>query len=99
MNAQKQALQNFAFDAAAGRAIRHLCDLGMSAEEIHGRLDFPVPMERLRSEIRKYEEEKAALESGEAGQYRIVKEYGKYGRTTFRRVKIESADKEEKADR
>ena len=30
---------------------------------------------------------------------RIVKEYGKYGRTTFRRVKIESADKEEKADR
>lgn len=84
---QKQALQNFAFDAAAGRAIRHLCDLGMSVEEIHQRLDFPVPMERLRNEIRKYEAEKAAAASGETEQYRIVKEYGKYGKVTFRKVK------------
>ena len=83
----KESLQNFAFDAAAGRAIRHLCDLGMSVEEIHKRLDFPVPMERLRNEIQKYEEEKAALESGEAERYRIVREYGKYGKVTFRKVK------------
>lgn len=87
MSVKKQALQNFAFDVAAGRAIRHLYDSGFSVEEIHERLDFPVPMERLRSEIRKYEEEKAAVESGEAERYRIVKEYGKYGRVTFRKVK------------
>ena len=87
MNVQKEALQNFSFDVAAGRAIRHLHDIGFSVEEIHKRLDFPVPVERVRREVQLYEEEKAAVDSGEREAYRIVKEYGKYGKTTFRRVK------------
>ena len=82
----KDALTNFAFDAAAGRAIRHLCDLGRTAEQIQQELDYPVPLSRIEKEMQLYEEEKQKTESGEG--YHIVKEYGKYGKVTFRRVRI-----------
>ena len=49
----KNALENFAFDAASGRAIRHLYDVGMTAEEMEKELDFPVPLERIKKEIKK----------------------------------------------
>ena len=81
----KEALTNFAFDAAAGKAIRHLCDLGRTAEQIKEELDYPVPLSRIKKEMQAYEKEKQAEEAGEG--YRIVKEYGKYGKVTFRRVK------------
>lgn len=81
----KDALQSFAFDAAAGRAIRHLCDLGWTAEQIQRELDYPVPVSRIEKEMQAYEKEQKAQASGEG--YRIVKEYGKYGKVSFRRVK------------
>ncbi len=80
----KNALENFAFDAACGRAIRHLHDIGMSAEEIEKQLDFPAPLSRIEAEIAAYEEEKA--ENG-GGVYKYERVYGKYGRTYFKRVK------------
>lgn len=84
----KKALTDFSFDAACGKAIRHLCDLDLSAEEIQKRLDYPVPLSRVEEEVKKYKEEKEAIESGESEGYRIVKEYGKFGKTTFRKVPL-----------
>ncbi len=85
----KKALENFAFDAAGGRAIRHLHDIGMSAEEIEERLDFPVPLSRIEKEIAAYEEEKAA---NDGKKYTYEKVYGKYGRTYFKKVVKEQQD-------
>ncbi|MBR1629506.1 MAG: hypothetical protein IJ679_09655 [Lachnospiraceae bacterium] len=84
------ALQSFSFEAAAGRAIRHLCDLGLSAEEIEKRLDFPVPLNRIEREMHAYLEEKAAAECGETERYTYVREYGKYGKTYMRRVPVKN---------
>ncbi len=79
----KESLENFAFDAAGGRAIRHLHELGLSPEEIEERLDFPVPLSRIKAEIEKLEREKEAGEDG----YEYVRVYGKYGRSYVKRVK------------
>ncbi len=79
----RNALENFAFDAAAGRAIRHLHDVGLSAEEIEARLDYPVPLPRIEREIEAYEEERAA---NEGRSYTFERVYGKYGRTYLKRV-------------
>ncbi len=79
----KNALENFAFDVAGGRAIRHLHDIGMSPREIEERLDYPVPLERIEKEIAAYEEEKAA---NDGRSYTFERVYGKYGRTYFKRV-------------
>ena len=81
----KNALESFAFDAACGRAIRHLHDIGLCAEEIEKQLDYPAPLKRIREEIAAYEEEKAA--NGGA-VYTYEKVSGKYGRIWFRRKKV-----------
>ncbi len=88
----KEALSNFSFDAAAGKAIRHLCDLGRTAEQIQRELDYPVPVSRIEKEMQKYQQEKQAAASGEG--YRIVKEYGKYGKTYFRKIKDDACSDE-----
>lgn len=84
----KQALESFAFDAACGRAIRHLYDIGMTAEEIEKRLDFPAPLSRVQSEIAAYEKEK---EENGGRRYRYERVYGKYGRSYLKRV-VEDED-------
>ncbi len=83
----KAALENFAFDAAAGRAIRHLHDIGLSPEEIEAKLDFPVPLSRIEQEIASYEEEKL---SNADNAYTFERVYGKYGRSYFRKVPKET---------
>ena len=40
-----KALKNFTMDAAAGDAIRHLTDKGMSPSQIKDTLTFPAPMD------------------------------------------------------
>ena len=72
-------------DVAAGGAIRHLHDLGYSEEEIQQRLDFPMDIPDIEAVIERHEERKAADDGG----YRIIKEQGKYGKVTYRRVPIE----------
>ena len=82
----KNALENFAFDSACGRAIRHLHDLGLPPEEIEKRLDFPAPLSRIEKEIAAYESEK---EENGGTAYRYERVYGKYGRSYLKRVKKE----------
>ncbi len=40
-----KALRNFTMDAAAGDAIRHLCDRGYTPSQIKASLTFPAPMD------------------------------------------------------
>ena len=40
-----KALRNFTMDAAAGDAIRHLCDRGFTLAQVKEALTFPVPEE------------------------------------------------------
>ena len=89
-NEFKTALQDFAFEAAAGRAIRHLCDLGLSAEEIRKELDYPVGIDRIQKEMEAYLREKQRIQDGEEEGYTYIKEYDAFGKASFRRVKQES---------
>ncbi len=92
----QQALSDFTFDAACGGAIRHLAGLGYTAREIRERLSFPVPFERVRQAYTRYLLEERILCRGEPGRqaeqerYAYVQEEGKYGRKSFRRVKVEA---------
>ena len=81
----EDVLKDLINDVAAGGAIRHLYDLGYSAEEIQRQIDFPMDMATIKQIIDKYEER---LNSPE-GDYKIIKEQTKYGRITYRKVKKE----------
>ena len=50
----KKALADFTLDFASGDAIRALADKGYSVSEIHKRLDFPTPVERIRGTVWKH---------------------------------------------
>ena len=50
----QSALADFTGDVASGDAIRHLADLGYSIDEIHERLDFPTPKEKIASTVWKH---------------------------------------------
>lgn len=50
----EEALSDFTHDAASGGAIRHMVDLGYSAEQIMQRLDFPTPRSRVEKTILQY---------------------------------------------
>ncbi len=84
----REALEDFSFDAACGRAIKHLNDLGYTPKQIQEKLDFPVSEERINEHLKKLKE-MGADESGSSKKYRYVKEYGKYGKTWLRREEEE----------
>lgn len=50
----EEALSDFTHDAASGGAIRHMVDLGYSADQIIQRLDFPTPRARVEKTICQY---------------------------------------------
>ena len=52
----KEALADFAFDVAAGSAIRHLYELGYTEEEIAKRLDYPVSGARISAYVTRLKE-------------------------------------------
>ena len=87
-----QALGNFVHDAASGGAIRHLADLGKTVDEICAMLDFPTPRDRVADTVWKYYLEKgiilmeAPAEDGYTEKVSYVRDRGKYGSVTFRRV-------------
>lgn len=57
----KQALSDFAFDAAYGDSIRHLHDSGYTPERIKDYLGAPSPtLERIREVIEKHEKRKGS---------------------------------------
>ena len=43
----KKALAGLAFDTAAGDAIRHLADIGLTVAQIAEKLDYPVKEEKI----------------------------------------------------
>ncbi|MBQ1548444.1 MAG: hypothetical protein IIZ61_08635 [Lachnospiraceae bacterium] len=84
-----EALGNFVSDVANGGTIRHLTDLGYSAEEIKEHLAIKISDEKLNELIRQRKIENGTLppEPGEeVKNYRIVKEQTKTGKITFRKV-------------
>lgn len=89
----REALSDFAFDAAYGDSIRHLHDSGYTPAQIREYLKTQaLTEERIREVIEKY-----TGKSGDTGKrinnsrdYEIVKEYDQYGRSTFVRKKKEN---------
>ena len=90
------ALRNFTFDMASRGAIRHLFDLGYSAEQIHNELTFPTPIESIRNELWNYLVESGVIilekptRGDSAIRYEFIRETNEYGRQSFRRVPAES---------
>ena len=84
-----EALGDFVNEAANGGVIRHLVDLGYSADEIREHLTFQISDESLEAQIRKRKIENGMIDPGpgeEPKNYHIVKEQNSYGKVTFRKV-------------
>lgn len=47
----QEALSDFMYDAASGRAIRHLCDSGYTAAQIAHQLNYPTSFAKIRQTI------------------------------------------------
>ncbi len=87
----KSAITNFSQDAANGGAIRHLWNRGYSIREIMGQLDFPANYERVQNVVWEHLLNTGVIcltkpEHTMGQKVTYVKEYDKYGRTSFRRV-------------
>ena len=84
-----EALGDFVNEAANGGVIRHLVDLGYSAEEIREHLAIKISDETLDELIRKRQIENGTIKPKDGEKikdYRIIKEQDNYGRITFRKV-------------
>jgi hypothetical protein len=57
----QEALSDFTHDMASGRAIRHLTDLGYTADQIMRELDFPTPRARVVQTMTRHLKEKGIL--------------------------------------
>lgn len=92
----KDALSDFAYEAASGGAIRHLTDLGYTVKQISERLTYPTPYERVRRTVWQHLlDTKVVLTkepgSGEArGKAEYAVEHDKYGRTSYRLLTAQS---------
>lgn len=97
----QNALSNFTYEAASGGAIRHLADLGYSVKQIEEQLTFPTPYEKIQKTVWEHLLDTGVLLLEEPGQKRhyekadFVKEYGKYGKTSFRRITGNAVDMEQ----
>lgn len=96
----KKALADFTIDFASGDAIRALADKGYSVSEIHKRLDFPTPVERIRDTVWKHFLdtgvillEKPSAESQKRVMYEKVQD--SLGRTSFKQVIVEDNEARE----
>lgn len=88
----RKALADFTFETASGGAIRHLADLGYTVKRIGEMLDYPTPYERIQRTVWEHLVGKGIIRLEEPGQGSgtqkptYVREYDKYGKSTFRRV-------------
>ena len=88
----QKALADFTQEAASGGAIRHLADLGYTAEEIQRELAFPTPIPRIRRVVWEHLLDTGVVlrEVPGTGAVRekvaYVREYDQYGKPSFRRV-------------
>ena len=84
-----EALGDFINEAANGGVIRHLTDVGYTADEIRKHLTFQISDEKLDELIRKRKIENGTLDPPDGEKppgYRIIKEQGKYGKISFRKI-------------
>jgi hypothetical protein len=80
----REALSDFAFDAAYGDSIRHLHDSGYTPEQIREYLNTEaLTVQRIQEVIDNHK-----LINNDC-DYEIVKEYDSYGRSSFVRKKKE----------
>ena len=57
----EDALSDFIYDAASGRAIRHLTDSGYTTAQIVQQLDYPTPFTKVRQTVTRYLKETGIL--------------------------------------
>ena len=82
----REALSDFAFDAAYGDSIRHLHDSGFTPAQIREYLKTEALTEkRIQEVIDKYKgiSDVNGKDINNSRDYEIVKEYDQYGRSTF----------------
>ena len=82
----REALSDFAFDAAYGDSIRHLHDSGFTPAQIREYLKTEaLTEERIQEVIDKYRgtSDDMGKDINNGRNYEIVKEYDQYGRSTF----------------
>ena len=94
----QHALSSFTHEVASGGAIRHLTDLGFTAKQIAERLQYPTPFVQVQQEMwqRLIETDVILLDepgTGKREKVSYVREYDKYGKSSFRRV-VEAAGEE-----
>ena len=94
----QNALSSFTHEVASGGAIRHLTDLGFTAKQIAERLQYPTPFVKVQQEMWQQLIETGVILLEEPGtgkkeKVSYVREYDKYGKSSFRRV-VETAGEE-----
>jgi len=92
----EKALADFTLDFAAGGAIRVMADKGYTVRQIKEKLDFPMPIDKVRELVWKHyldtgvilsEEPKKKTAAGKRVKYEKVQD--NYGRTSFKQVVTE----------
>ena len=87
-----KALSNFVQDFANGGAIRHLADMGYTVSEIVQKLDYPVSKTKAAEIVWRHFVDTGIVlldkppSSGMLESVSYIKEQGKYGRITMRKV-------------
>ena len=96
----KKALADFTLDFASGDEIRALADKGYSVSEIHKRLDFPTPVEKIRDTVLNHFIDSGVIlldapsaESQKRVTYEKVQD--SLGRTSFKQVVVEDNEARE----
>lgn len=90
----KAALSDFVFEAANGGAIRRLAEKGYTVRQIMDRLDVPAPYEKVQAAVWDFLLEAGIILLHEPGMAKeekkkiYIKEYGKYGKTSFRGITV-----------
>ncbi len=79
----QKALSNFTAEFAYAGAVRHLHELGYSAEKIKEKIAYPVSLEKIQKVIEDYE----AAKNSQEPEYVFVQETDSFGRRSFRKVK------------
>ena len=57
----QEALSDFVYDAASGRAIRHLADTGYTTAQIVNQLDYPTPFTKVQHTVTRHFKETGIL--------------------------------------
>lgn len=94
----RDALAHFTQEAASGGAIRHLADLGYSVKQIAESLDFPTPYGKVQAAVWERLLGTGVILPDRPGGVKkekaiYVKEYDRYGKTSFRRI-VETREEE-----